>query len=435
MRPRADQRSSRFGKLRAARRPPRRSIRLRLTLTYGALFLASGAALLAVTYLLVANFPVTVENRVQIAPGTGSGRRPDELPPLADLAARHREAYLHQLLVRSGIALAIMAFVAIWLGWLIAGRVLRPLRTITAATQRISATNLHARLALPGPDDELKELGDTIDALLARLERSFVSQRQFVANASHELRTPLTLERALLEAALTDPDPTERTWRAACERALAAGAQQERLIEALLILARSEGGLDRHEPFDLATIAGEVLGARHVDVERLGIRLTTTLDPAPAAGDPRLVERLVANLVDNALRYNARAGRLDVRTGTDGGRCVLSVGNTGPVVPAGEVARLFQPFQRLGEGRGRRDGGLGLGLSIVDAIATAHGGRVRAIARPGGGLDVDVSLPAAGPLTAGRVHRDGAPDAGAGLDDRAEAGGGLVRHPAVVPEA
>lgn len=380
-----------------ATRPPRRSIRLRLTLTYGALFLASGSALLAITYFLVAHFPMTVENQVQVAPDTGPGRGLDELPPLTELADQQRDAYLDQLLVRSGIALAIMAVVAIGLGWLIAGRVLRPLRTITAATQRISATNLHERLALPGPADELKDLGDTIDALLARLERSFGSQRQFVANASHELRTPLTLQRALLEAALTDPDPDPSAWRTACERTLAAGAQQERLIESLLTLARSEGGLDQRERFDLATIAGEVLSARHADAEQLGVRLTATLDPAPASGDPRLAERLIGNLVDNALRYNdATGGRLEVWTRTRAGRSVVSVANSGVVVPATEVARLFQPFQRLGAGRGRHDGGHGLGLSIVEAIATAHEARVHASARPGGGLDIDVSFPAAG---------------------------------------
>jgi signal transduction histidine kinase len=310
------------------------------------------------------------------------------------VAARQRSADQKDLLIRSGFALVAMTIVAIGLGWLIAGRVLAPLRTITEAARRISASSLHERLALAGPDDELKALGDTFDALLTRLERAFTSQRQFVANASHELRTPLTLERALLEAALTDPDPTPQSWRTACERALAANMQQEHLIEALLTLARGEGGLDRLEPVDLTTLTDGVVGARHADADRANIGLTTTLDPADVCGDPRLLERLIANLIDNAVRHNTAGGRVEVRTGAVSGRPTLSVGNSGPSVPPGELERLFQPFQRMSEAR-HHDGGLGLGLSIVRAVATAHGAHVSAEPRSGGGLDVTVSFPIA----------------------------------------
>lgn len=364
----------------------RRTVRLRLTALYCALFVGSGAALLAITYLLVANLPVLVEHHT-VRPGRGSL---PALPDLAESAARQRDADLRHLLTRSAVALAIMAVLSVGLGWLMTGRVLRPVRTITAAVRRISATNLHRRLALTGPPDELRALADTFDDLLARLERSFAAQRQFVANASHELRTPLTLQRAHLEAVLSDPAPTEAGWRTACERALAAQAEQERLLAALLTLARSEGGVDRWQPCDLAESARAALAG--LDAE---LRVTAVLEPAPVGGDPRLLDRLVGNLVENAVVHNVAGGRLDVRTGTVAGQAVLSVGNTGPAVPAAEVSRLVRPFQRLGADRTGRgpDRGLGLGLSIVDAVATAHQARLAVVPRAGGGLAVTVTFP------------------------------------------
>lgn len=395
---------------------PRRTIRFRLTLIYGLLFLLCGAGLLAVVYLLVRfTFPAA-STRTYLHPpaGQGSGSPPSTLPGLGSLqaqSARQRDADLHQLLVVCGLALAIMLVISLGLGWLVAGRVLRPLRTITAAARDVSSSNLDRRLGLTGPHDELKELSDTFDELLARLERSFASQRQFVANASHELRTPLTLERALLEAALAEPAATATTLRGTCQRLLAVNADQERLIEALLALAASERGTDRREPLDLAELTRQVLDARRADLARLGgPRVEAELMPAPASGDPDLIERMVANLIDNALRYNAPNGRVDIATGTDDRRAVVSIANTGPVVPPERIGELFQPFRRLGAGRARRAPagrpGHGLGLSIVAAIAAAHAADITA--RPGaeGGLAISVRLPAANAagLTAKRLR-------------------------------
>jgi signal transduction histidine kinase len=401
---------------------PRRTVRLRLTLVYGGLFLLSGAALLAITYLLVSH-------RLPTGPVTGRAAAPSAISPgkaaggevfvqtgtgscdllsgpggplgtPAQVAARARQCLsqeraleLNQLLTESGIALAIMTVVSIGLGWLVAGRVLRKLRTITAAARSISASSLHARLTLAGPDDELKELGDTVDGLLARLEAAFGAQRQFVANASHELRTPLARQRTLIEVALADPEPSVAALQDVCTRLLATGEQQERLIEALLTLARSQRGLDRREPIDLAVIAGEVLEARRPEAHLRGLTVGAALEPAPTLGDARLTERLAANLVDNAMRHNVAGGTIDVTTGVRAGHAVLSVRNTGPVVPPDQVPRLFQPFQRSGAGRtGARDG-QGLGLSIVAAIAEAHGAWLRAGALAGGGLRVQAGFP------------------------------------------
>jgi signal transduction histidine kinase len=407
--------------------PPRRTVRLRLTLLYGALFLVSGAALLGITYALVVhntsgfifNGPDGAQNAViqssgkPPAHGHGkptfgalhvSGRNRPGTAGLTDKqllaqaqrleaeARRQHSSVLHQLLIQSGIALAAMALASIALGWIVAGRVLRPLRTITMAARDISATSLHERLALDGPDDELKELGDTFDALLERLEASFESQRRFVANASHELRTPLARQRTVAQVALADPDATVDSLRAAHERALVSGAQQERLIEALLALTRGQAGVDRREPFDLATVADRVVVARRAEAADLALDVHASFAPAPAAGAPHLVERLVANLVDNALRHNVPGGRVEVATGARAGHSVLSVVNTGPVVPATAIERLLQPFQRLGAERTGDGEGLGLGLSIAQAIADAHDATLTLRPGPEGGLHVEVSF-------------------------------------------
>ena len=403
---------------------PRRTIRLRLTLIYGGLFLISGAGLLAITYVLVSNatagyFSSTGPNGSTVGgfvggshgtkprgrPSAGlqiNGPRAVKLSPgqaravvreTQALAASQHANELHQLLIYSGIALAIMAVISVALGWVVAGRILRPLRTITTAARDISATSLHRRLALGGPDDELKELGDTFDDLLGRLEASFSSQRQFVANASHELRTPLAWQRTLVQVALADPDADAASLRAAHERVLASGAHQERIIEALLTLTRGQAGLDKREPFDLGPLADRVLLTRLSDAHDRQLDIHTALAPAPAAGDPRLAERLIANLVDNALRHNAPGGHIEVITETRDSRAILSVINTGPLVPAADIGRLLQPFQRLGPDRTGHGEGLGLGLSIVQAIAHAHEAILSVRPQPRGGLHVEVSFP------------------------------------------
>ncbi|MGH3156537.1 MAG: ATP-binding protein [Streptosporangiaceae bacterium] len=426
-----------------ALRLPRRTVRLRLTLLYGGLFLISGTALLVITYVLVAHrFPafVTAQSAGPTSGPTASAGggsasisiggigaacaprqaviSPAQFSRCATLAqadvAKQQADEMNELLTQSGVALAIMTVISIGLGWLVAGRVLAPLRTITTAARRVSATSLNQRLALDGPDDELKELGDTFDGLLARLEASFDAQRQFVANASHELRTPLARQRTVVEVALADPQPSVASLRHACERVLAAGEQQERLIEALLTLARSQRGLDRCEPVDLAEVAGGVLGSRQAEATRRGLTVSASLAPAPVIGDTRLAERLAANLVDNALRHNVPGGRIKVSTGRRAGQAFLSVANTGPVIAPAELASLFEPFQRRGTDRtgavwtapdrtapdrtapdrtGADGLGLGLGLSIVRAIAAAHHARLRARALPNGGLDISIRLP------------------------------------------
>ncbi|MGH2717964.1 MAG: sensor histidine kinase [Actinomycetota bacterium] len=305
--------------------------------------------------------------------------------------AAQRAADSHQLLVDSAIALGVVALIAVLLGWLMAGRVMRPVRTITATARRISATNLHERLGLDKADDEFKQLGDTLDELFACLEAAFEAQRHFVANASHELRTPLTRERTLVQVTLGDPSTSE-AWRAAGEELLASNREQEGLIEALLTLASSETGAEHREQVDLAALVSTVLAERG-EADPLGVHVETAIAPAGVDGDPRLLESLVANLVDNALTHNVEGGRVSVSTAVRQGRAVLGVSNTGPVIPASEIERLFQPFQRLDPRRIHRNKGHGLGLSIVRAIATAHGATITADASPEGGIAIEVWFP------------------------------------------
>jgi len=434
-------------------RTPRRSARLRLTVLYGAAFLACGAAVLAViTYMLYAHTAglpsagqpessatQVLHARVPIADVQHEGRY-DVLKlsvPSADIQQEGRydvfvapvaqravkspvisasaQAKLlaraqvkvdydkRQILIISATALAAIAVAAAAIGWLIAGRVLRPLTTITAAARRIAASSLHERLALQGPDDELKELADTLDNLFARLEASFDAQRRFAANASHELRTPLTRERTLLQVTLADPAATTGTWQTVSRELLASNAEQEGLLEALLTLASGEAGASQREPLDLAAITGDALAVARPGISHLGLHVHADIQPAPLDGDPLLVRQLVTNLVDNAVRHNIPGGDIEIATGTSGGHAVLSVTNSGHVIPPADVDRLFQPFQRLGPRPARRDSH-GLGLSIVRAIATTHGATIGARARPGGGLAVDVAFlpgqPAPAPLPA-----------------------------------
>jgi signal transduction histidine kinase len=451
----------RRGGVRSRLRHPKTTVRWRLTLLYGGLFLVSGAALLAITYTLVDHATVTngpFRGLMVQAPATGSsgatasggapasggsglGPRTNfqhaptvagqglsratrslpreqafggpaavrSLPPqiqrllwsqqgriaIVTAGSFQRVSDLHQLVIESSIALAVMALISGALGWVVAGRVLSPLRTITDTTQRISEANLHERLALSGPHDELRRLAETIDALLGRLERAFDAQRRFVANASHELRTPLTAVRALLEMMMSDRDATVESFRETCAEVLQESAQQEQLIDALLALAQGQRGVDRPAPLDLAEIAGQVMRAHEAEAAVRGVETVAALDVTPVAGDRRLIERLIANLVENALRHNVAYGAVHVGTYTEGRTATLSVSNSGPNVPAEEVDRLLQPFQRLAADRvGERDG-FGLGLSIVAAIADAHGAALDIDPRAEGGLDVDVRFPAA----------------------------------------
>ncbi len=411
----------RFGRQRTllARRLhlPRRTIRLRLALLYGGLFFISGAVLLAIIYTAASHTHGAYSQSVAVPFEQSQSRAAPSGTPAQGLAGPGEEGVQPTLHARPGgaslkvfnpgqhgadlrvlafvsvIALVVMAAVSMGLGWLVAGRVLRPLSTITSAARDISATDLHRRLALDGPDDEFKELGDTFDGLLARLDASFHAQRQFVANASHELRTPLARLKTLVQVTLADPNASPESLRAAHERVLASEEQLEGLIEALLSLASSERDIDRREPVDLAAVTEQALAARRPEIERHGLRLNATLDPAGVEGNPQLIERLVANLIDNAIRHNTTPGQIDVTTTTKVGQPILSVTNSGPVIAPEELDRLQRPFQRLGADRTHQGDGHGLGLSIIYAIATAHEATITVQARPNGGLAIEVSFP------------------------------------------
>jgi signal transduction histidine kinase len=362
-------------------RVPRLTLRTRLTVLYGALFSASVAAVVAVCELLFPDF--LREHASQAAPvGIQTSPGPGYISSTG-----------YSVSAQSVLFLAVLIALSLGAGWLVAGRNLRPLRAIIATSRDISARNLHQRLNLAGPRDEFTELGATLDDLFGRLEASFESQRRFVANASHELRTPLAAGRTLLQVALADPDADTKVLRGACQQVLVLGDQQERLIEALLTLASSERGVEQWQPFDLADIAAKVIEDRGQEAGGRGLAVAATLAPAPATGDPSLAESLVANLVDNALRYNVAGGLIDVSTSMTAGRATVRVANTGPVIPADQLDRLFQPFQRLGRDRIGHAAGHGLGLAIVRAIAHAHAAALTARPRPEGGLDIEVSFP------------------------------------------
>jgi signal transduction histidine kinase len=416
-------------------RAPRATARLRLTLLYGALFLLSGTVLLAVTYVLAAHATdITVpgpkgasfgyvpsKSTVPPRGASATGSHVVHLTPaqggqLQTEATHLHDVAMHRLLIGSGLTLAAMAVISIALGWLMAGRVLAPVRAINAAARRISASNLHERLSHAGPDDEFAELATTLDDLLERLEVSFDAQRHFVANASHELRTPLTLDHALLERALRNQDPTDAFWRNTCERLLASSQQQHRLIDALLTLARSEAALERSESCELSEIVDRVLLSPELDTNNTGLQMHTDFDLAPVTGDPRLLETLVRNLIDNAIRHNTPGGQVEVSTERRAGHPVLTVTNTGPLIPAREIERLLRPFQRAGIGRTIQSDGSGLGLSIVLAIATAHNANLTLNPRQEGGLRIEVRFPVQPhviPTTPGVVYRSRVGDAAA----------------------
>jgi signal transduction histidine kinase len=361
---------------------PRPTVRLRLTLLYAGVFLLAAAALLTVSYILVRNNVTAAQ--------VGDGTPVDELR-----RAIQREVAadaLHRLRVQYAIALAAMTALSVLLGWIVAGRALRSLQHITATARRVSQDNLDERIALQGPRDELKELADTFDAMLERLQAAFASQRRFVANASHELRTPLSVMRTELEVTLADSQASNAELRAMAETVHEALDRTERLVQALLTLARSEGAVTRRDPVDLAAAARLALDHSARDAQAADLEVAADLHAAPVRGDRRLLERLVANLVENAVRHNVDGGIVEVRTGSAAGRSTVEVRNDGPLVPPEAVASLLEPFQRLD--RSAPGDGVGLGLSIVRSVAEAHGGSVELRARPSGGLVVRVSLPA-----------------------------------------
>jgi signal transduction histidine kinase len=374
---------------------------VRLALLYTGLFVACGAIVIAITYGLVASLPAestdpfarlgtAIRNRA-VCPFEDEQllvQCKEAFRETANAAAQdQREATLAHLLRYSLITLAAATLLAALAGWIVAGRVLRPVHQITQAARATSEHNLSARVSLSGPRDELRELADTFDAMLDRLQAAFESQRRFIANAGHELRTPLTVMRATLDVVLAKPAPTPSELRRMGQDVRAAIDHAERLIDALLTLARSERALTIHEPVDLATVAEDVLDA----TDRGDRRLHASLEPAIASGDPVLLERLVANLVDNAVRHNAPSGDLWLTTSTVDGQATLVVANTGPVIARHALPVLFEPFQRLQE-RTTSDG-FGLGLAIVASITAAHRGSVTAEPRPGGGLTVTVTMP------------------------------------------
>jgi signal transduction histidine kinase len=367
---------------------------MRLTLMYSGMFLLLGTTVIAIIVVLTGQSPIVVH----VSGASTVAAHPISAVPLDrtvqnlnGVLAQH-SADVGRLFTVSWAVLAITTIGSAVLGWFAAGRVLRPVRSITATARTISAGNLHERLALTGPEDEFKALGDTLDDLLARLEASFEAQRRFVANASHELRTPLTLERTLLQVALADPSASAETLRATGQELLGLQTEHERMLEALLTLASSERGLDRREAIDLPALVEEALRRERPAIAEKGLELDTSLaGTAMTTGDHALVERLIANLIDNAVAHNVAQGRIEVRTGTsDAGQAVLTVGNTGPPIPPDQVERLFEPFQRLDRTRANQNGHHGLGLSIVRAIAAAHRADLAAEARPNGGLTVTV---------------------------------------------
>ncbi len=368
------------------RRAPRRTIRVRLAVLFFAVFLASGAALLAVT--------------VEVWQGRTGGvthKAPagSLLHPAVGVIQHSSDRY--QLLIASGIALAIMAGLSLALGWLVAGRFLRPLRTITATTREISATNLHERLNLAGPDDELKELADTFDQLVARLERSFAFERQFVANASHELRTPLAGMRTSLDVAMAKPGPVPRQFRTLADRLGRELDHVERLLESFLTLAHTEHGpLADQSAVSLAELARLAIERRAYAISALGLDVEQHECPdAWVIGSETLLSRMVENVIDNAISHNQPGGWVRVTTAVEDERAQLVVENGGPSLDPDQVKQLAQPFRRIGAERTGSDKGVGLGLAIVSSIAEVHGGTLNLEALGGGGLRVEITLPLA----------------------------------------
>ncbi|MCC5576502.1 HAMP domain-containing histidine kinase [Microtetraspora sp. AC03309] len=387
-------------------------LRMRLTLLYGGLFFVAGSALLWSTYLLTAR-ALDQQFVMRLAKSDITPALPDVVPTkisgqiftsTVKTEVEQRAAGVLSEMLRSSLLIMILiGIVALVLGYLVADRALRPLDRVTETARRLSESTLHERIALDGPQDEVKRLADTFDGMLDRLHRVFDAQRRFIANASHELRTPLAINRTVLEVSLEEPAASE-DLKALARALLGTNARYERLIDGLLLLAQSEQELTVRKPVDLRYIAHTVLDELDLAPRKRAVTVHQDLRPAVVQGDPLFLERCLFNLLENAVKYNVRDGEvwLTVRDdhdhradhrGDDGDGVVVTVENTGPQVPPYDVDDLFEPFRRLHGERIRSARGAGLGLSIVRAIVDAHGGTVTARPRPEGGLIVSVRLP------------------------------------------
>jgi len=427
----------------ASRGWPRRlwpqRVRARLTLTYALLFLAGGSVLLGLTYGLVAAALQTNANSVKtsvmshaefaklckksaskstkpplktktggLSPSPKASPSSKSVTPSHKIASQCEQAYLagksaalasqrkralDSLLLYSLVGLGLATIASGGVGWVVSGRVLRPVSAITQTARRASERHLGERIALSGPDDELKELADTFDDMLARLDQAFASQRRFVADASHELRTPLAVMRTAIDVTLAKPGRTAAQLEATAVRVRDAIDQAEHMIDALLTLAVSDRcELSASEPFDLATAAEDAVDTAAADIARLGLRLDADLAPAETTGDPHLLERMIGNLVANAVRHNSPGGEITLASGMADGQAFFRVANSGPLVPDEVIPSLFEPFTRM-ERRTGSGAGAGLGLAIARSVAIAHGTTVQARGRPGGGLDILVTMP------------------------------------------
>jgi signal transduction histidine kinase len=382
---------------------PAPTIRLRLTVLYGLVFLVTGAILLTIGYVLVRHNLSERPNlraafqRLGVTPPRTQffgqallGGAPPDRSVVEAVRAALRSNELHRLVIEYVAALGVMTMVSVAAGWLLAGRALRPLRDITATARRVSGENLGERIGLVGPADELKELADTFDGMLGRLDGAFASQRHFVANASHEMRTPLAIMRTEIDVALADGDASAGELRAMGEAVRDAIDRCERLIGSLLMLARSEAPVGRDQDADLSALAADCVTDLRSRAQEAHVEMAPDLQPAVVRGEPALLERMIANLLDNAIRHNEPGGWVSVSTRVADGLARVVVANGGPPIDPLQAQTLTEPFRRLG----RRAGGFGLGLSIVRSVSEAHGGNTELIARPDGGLEVRVAIPA-----------------------------------------
>jgi signal transduction histidine kinase len=386
---------------------PRR-MRTRLAVFYAVLFLLAGLVLLALSYalmvsvLLPAPSPppklLTPQEQALVAvckplPSSASLlAKCNHLIGAVGAGSQARGDTLAALREASAIGLAVLAVASAGLGWLVSGRALRPVRSITEAARQASELRLGQRLALTGPDDELKQLADTFDVMLERLDAAFTSQKRFVANAAHELRTPLTAMRTAIEVTLSKPTRTPDQLEAMAAQVRRSVERAEATVEALLTLATSELGPAAQEAIDLATAAEDALDATHAAIDQRNIEVDAALEPAPARGDRVLLERMIANLVENAVRHNNPGGWIGIRTLLQADSAVFEIANTGPSIPAGHIPTLFEPFAREQQRLNSSDG-VGLGLSIASAIARVHNARITARPRSGGGLEMSVTIP------------------------------------------